>query len=1066
MKKRFTNLKERSFAFTLLLTILVLTNATLLKIDTHCQLEEFNIVGVNVKSSSGSPSIYPGSRRVSLRIEAMYAGVEAEAVVGRLKTPLGIEFSAGSGSSAPAKLLNGSIAYKVKTGDYVTFDYLLDLSNSLRPGIYDLKLNITYRSGSLLSYEEHTITIRVYDYPDISLRVVDAYLSPAAYPGSSDTNLYVLLENVGDSTISSASFNISLPKGFTVDNPKATVGLINKGERFTLTFSGISIPIGASIGVYTAEVYVDASMRTEDGVTYSDATTFNAQFDVTTPPREDPIVISYVSVMYRGEAAPLLPSARGVTLRIGLINRLSDVIGAMGIIPLLPDGVKVTSISGTYANGMGAGGSSFIDMTVDVDSTVKPGRYDGLISISYVRIVSGASFLAYQTVRFQITVEDFRDYVPELAISSIYWGSPNPNPAYENSRYTPLTLSFINEGRYNIVGGFVNVTSKYLRAIKGSETLPTRLIPGSSASVTLYFDVNASIQSIPIEVFVNYVFDEFGTHIEVTRRFTINLPIEKYPASDSKISIVGSGWQNNYSVFPETDNATYQVTIANRTPFSIGGINLTLKLPKGMTSNGRNEATTYVEGPIRSLNTFTASFTISIGKIQPGRYNGTLIADFIVLSGGPGVRYIEEYNFTINICDDRQAVEFIDSTWYEGAVGPNTYGAHLLASIRNNYVDNMRGVVLELNLPNGIFNSHDNSSYVKIAPASREVAGLIQQMRIPTPEELLSIYQAGVPQTFSRGDILTFVISVNIVDLGVGRYNADGRLSYIDQWGTRRAVNVTIPITILGRTSYVELYMSGSLNVKKRFTNASLTIVNVGSSPMYDVYVIVSPYRGATILIPSPSIAYIGNIASNGRREIPITLAYNPLGSVTQAEGVTVITYGPVPLMISVVYRDASGMIKMFNNTVTIVVEPFIDLQIRDVKATGTPTSSTVSGIIVNYGSATAYRVEASLKVNNVSRSTFIGDIGPGSEVAFRIDVSTYNETGVLRIRYYNIFNELDYVEAIVKIILQEETTTAPVQSKGIGIETWIIVVAVTVFLTVSAFLIYRFLKTHSTGRT
>ncbi|MBS7610888.1 hypothetical protein KEJ27_01545 [Candidatus Bathyarchaeota archaeon] len=1056
-------MKRGSLAFILLLTIL-LTGVTSFEIDVYCQ-KEFSIVGVNVKSSSGSSNIYPGSRRVSLRIEAIYVGVEAETVVGLLKTPTGIEFSAGSGSSAPAKFLNGSVAYRVKTGDYITFDYLLDISNSLQPGTYNLILNITYRSNSNLSYEEHTIAISVYDYPGIFLRVVDGYLSPATYPGSSDTNLYVLLENTGDSTINSASFNLSLPKGFIADNSKATVGLVNKGERFTLTFSGVSIPIDASIGVYTAEVYVDASMRTEDGVAYNDATTFNVQFSVTTPPREDPIMISYVSVTYRGEAAPLLPSARGVTLRIGLINRLSDVIGAMSIIPLLPNGMEATSISGTYVNGMGAGGSSFIDITVDVDSTVKPGQYDGLLSISYVKIVSGASFLAYQNVRFQITVESFHSYVPELAISSTYWGSPNPNPAYESSQYTPLTLSFINKGRYDIVGGFVNVSSKYLRTVKGSETLPTRLMPGSSASVTLYFDINASIKFIPIEVSVDYIFDEFGTHIEVTRRFIINLPIEKYPASNGKLSIVDSGWQNNYSVFPETDNATYQVTIANRTPFSIGGINLILKLPKGMTSSGRDETNAYIEGPIRSLSTFTASFIISVGKTQPGKYNGTLIVDFIVLSGGPGVKCIEEYDLTISICDDCQAVEFIDSRWYEGAVGPNTYGAHLLVSIRNNYVDNMRGVVLELNLPNGIFNSHDNSSYVKIAPVSGEVAGLIQQMQIPTLEELLSIYQVEAPQTFSRGNILTFVVSVNIFDLDVGRYNADGRLSYIDQWGTRRAVNVTIPITILGRTSYVELYMNGSLNVRKRFTNASLTIVNVGSSPMYDVYIVISPYREAAILIPSPSIVYVENIAPNGRREIPIALAYNPLGSVTQAEGVAVITYGPVPLMISMVYKDASGMVKRFNNTVTIVVEPFIDLQIREVKATGTPSSSTVSGIIVNYGSATAYRVEASLKVNDVSRSTLIGDIDPGSEVAFRIDVPAYNETGVLWIRYYNIFNELNYSEVIVKIILREETTTTPVQSKGIGIETWIIIVAVAVFLTVSAFLIYRFLKTHSTGR-
>lgn|GEM_PF-522094 len=1069
LKKKLKNFEKRTFPFTILITLLVLTIPPF-KIDIYCQQERFNIVGVNVKSSSGSSNIYPGSKRVSLKIEAMYIDItEVEAVMGQLKTVPGIEFSAGSGSLAPAKFLNGSFAYEVKTGEHVTFDYLLDVSKSLPPGVYDLVLNITYRYGSLILYEEHIIELSVSSYPDIVLRALDAYLSPAAYPGSSDTNFYILLENAGDSVINSASFNLLLPRGFTVNNPKSTVGPVDIGERFTLTFTGISIPINASIGVYKAEVYVDASMRTDDGVTYTTTTTLDVQFSVTNPPREDPIVISYVYVMYQGEEAPLLPSARGATIRIGLMNRLSDVIGAMSIIPVLPDGIEVRGISGTYANGMGAGGSSFVEITVDVDSTIKPDQYDCWLSISYVRVISGASFIAYQNTRFQITVESVYSYVPELVILSAYWGSPNPNPAYENSRYTPLTLSFINKGRYDVVGGFVNVSSKYLRPIKSSETLPARLMPGSSASVTLYFDVNSSVESIPIEVSVSYIFDEFGTYVEVTRRLTVNLPVEKYPASDSKLSIVDSSWQNNYSVFPKTDNATYQVTIANRTPFSIGGVNLLLKLPKGMTSNGREEASTYAEGPIRSLSTFTASFTISIGEVQPGRYNATLIADFMISSGGPGVRCVEAYNLTINICDDRQAVEFIDSRWYEGTTGPNTYGAHLLVSIRNNYVDSMRGAVLELNLPSGISNSHDNSSYIKITPVPGGTTGLIQQMQIPISalEELLSTYQTEASQTFSRGDILTFVAALNVFDLDVGQYNAEGRLSYVDQWGTRRTVNVEIPITILGRTEYVGIYMNGSLNVRKRFTDASLTIVNFGSSPMYDVYIMVSPYRGAATLIPSPSVVYVKNISPDERREIPITLAYNPLGSITQLEGSTMITYGPVPLMISVIYKDASGMLKSFNNTVTIIVEPFIDLRIRDIKATGTKTSSTISGIVVNYGSAMAYRVEASLEVDNVTRSTLIGDVDPGSEVAFRIDVPEYNETGVLRISYYNVFNELSCSEMVVKIVLREEEEEAitPVQKEGISIETWIIVGAVVVFLAVSAFLIYRFLKTHSTGR-
>jgi len=149
---------------------------------------------------------------------------------------------------------------------------------------------------------------------------------------------------------------------------------------------------------------------------------------------------------------------------------------------------------------------------------------------------------------------------------------------------------------------------------------------------------------------------------------------------------------------------------------------------------------------------------------------------------------------------------------------------------------------------------------------------------------------------------------------------------------------------------------------------------------------------------------------------------------------------------------------------VTVIVEPFIELVIKDVRAYGTNTTASVSGTIVNYGSATAYRVEASLEVNNVSRSTFVGDVETGSEVAFRIDVPTYADVGTLRIKYYNIFNELQSKEMEISIEKQIEVPVAPPKQEGIPPEMWIVIGAVVAFLAVSAFLIYKFLRARSIG--
>ncbi len=475
--------------------------------------EDFGIVNVNVKSSADTVYVYPGSKRVDLKIETVYqnASSPAQSVVGWLKTlDERIGFSSGSGACSPARLLNGSVAESVTQGTYTTFKYLLDISNSLPPGTYLLTLNITYIRGAAFVYEAHVITLEVSPYPQISLRVVDAYFSPASYPGSVDTNLYVVLENNGDGTINSASFTVvDLPAGFTVKNPRASTGLVNRGDRFTLTFTGVTIPVNAQTGVYDVTVYADCSARTEDGVAYSSSTSLDVPVAVENPPPEAPIMLASVNTLYNGAAAPLLSSAKDVVLRIYLINRLPDAISAISVNVSVPDGITVRAVSGTYINGMAAGGTCFVDLTLEIDSNVNAARYYGTLNITYLKMVSGASFLMNQTVRFPINIESFHSYIPELAPVTAYWGYPDPTPVYSNSRYAPLTIRLVNEGRYALWGVVVNASSSppsLLVPIKNSEACATTVASGGSCTAVLYFDVNTTALNIPLKVYARYLF--------------------------------------------------------------------------------------------------------------------------------------------------------------------------------------------------------------------------------------------------------------------------------------------------------------------------------------------------------------------------------------------------------------------------------------------------------------------------------------------------------------------------------------------------------------------------------
>ncbi|MEM3641728.1 MAG: hypothetical protein QXH37_07405, partial [Candidatus Bathyarchaeia archaeon] len=158
-------------------------------------------------------------------------------------------------------------------------------------------------------------------------------------------------------------------------------------------------------------------------------------------------------------------------------------------------------------------------------------------------------------------------------------------------------------------------------------------------------------------------------------------------------------------------------------------------------------------------------------------------------------------------------------------------------------------------------------------------------------------------------------------------------------------------------------------------------------------------------------------------------------------------------------YKDASGYSRTFNNSITVIVEPFIELVTKNIRATGTNASSTLTGIIINYGSSTARCVEAELKIGDTVQSSFIGDIDPGSEIAFRVDINKYNTTAILTLKYYNVFNEQETKEMYVSIALQEEVASPPVQAEQWPVERWVIVAGVIVFLAVSTVIIYRMMK-------
>ena len=933
-------------------------------------------------------------------------------------------------------------------------------------GVYMANMTVEVLGELSSSTFWRSITYRlplVVDEPALNIEIVDSgWVSGLAYGNSSRLVPYIVLQSFTQDSVRSAVLHVRLANAVLAQGGReASVtlgGPISYGSTVTVRLPAIDLE-GVTDFVL-AEVDVLAVVQYGQTL-YNSSRKLAVRFPVVT---ERNLAVSEAHVEFSGSPSPLLPTARGVTLTVVVTNVNPEPLKVLNVSVSAPQGLIIRGVSGDCLRAvLSGGGSCSLSAVLDVSSDVRPSTYTVELAVGYGKEVSGAMLYGTERLFVPVVVEPLEVYVPTLEVVSAYWGIQQPVPAYPNSRYVPLTVVLLNTGRYEALGVTLKAWSGNLSPVVDSAECAARLPPGSTCSATLYFDIPSTTSgSAELELLVKYYMSSFGAYAEVERHITAKLYVETFPGASSYLKPVTWGWLNNYNVFPGTENATFTVTIANRLPYPAVGIIADLYLPNGFRGSMGDTATAYLDGPLRSYSSTQLSFRVTVGDVKPGTYNATLRLDYVVQTGGPGVRIVEEYRLSIAVMDDAGAVEAVSSGWLDGSVDPGTYGALLHLVIRNKYVDSMSGVYLELALPEGFLNSMDNTTIVKLPPISPQVLQRLTAVGGAQIGALTSLIQQMSPQatTYGRGDLIEFVVPLNLLINRTGYYYANATLHYIDQWGTPRSCHFRVPIAILGGVRYILVGVDGgTVRVASRFTPVVLRLQNFGSGPAYNVYVTVFPYPQLPVLIATPSVHYIEKLDPGHEAVINLTIAYNPMG-VYMAGAQTVVSYGTVPLVVGIIYRDPSGRLKTFNTSLAVVVEPFIDLVLRDPKASLSAGTLRVSGTLVNYGSATAYRVSARIcPSGGQCYESFIGDVDPGAQRAFTLNAPLQGgpNTVKLMVMYYNAYNELQQLEYEIPVYAAPpQTQTAASQQPQYSLESWIVVVAVVAFLALAGYAIYR----------
>jgi hypothetical protein len=896
-----------------------------------------------------------------------------------------------------------------------------------------------------------------------SLEVVNAYWGSdepvPAYPNTSKADVSIVLLNVGTNDVYGLNGKLIMPDGFTdiygsnevnfTDNSR-----LSPGSLLRITVGNVVIDRTVKPGVYMFKLIINYSVGV-DGSLIRVSQELN--FSLPVLDVSDKIGIS--NIRWSNNYGVAFPGSRGEVLEIMLSNWDEYPVSLVKPYISLPKGINLTSVNGNCFNGIPAYSTCSLQLTLDIAEDLSPGTYGFNLTLKYLIRVGNSDVVSGRNLTSELRVWDPKSFGAMLKVSVVQWGDiNNPRIALPGDKLLPLTVELVNVGKDVATGVIADIKlpKGFKLTYPSSRPSCDRIERGTSCTLRFYIDIDVDVspgtyKSILSVEYVTY----FNTvNLSKTEVVDVNLSVGEYPR-ELRLYLVWANWSNNWPAYPG-DKAVLSMRLANLGPHTISSVIANLELPKGfICEDPRCEA--YYPGPLQAYQQFNLTFNVRLSNdLRPGSYSGKLILDYIVQTGGYGIRLRDTHNFTIYVSNISNTMKLVGIYWVN--MTPSVGDVGLLRIIlRCEEIPTLNGLVLKLELPKGVYALPNNSSVISIPYAQS-----LQPALIPY---ISGLYPQTVTPSITQGDIIFVDVPVRILDVVDSEPHIGIHVNFLDHWNTVQ-----------------EFYISGELYIGNKFriimvepvenevvagsglSRVKFNVTNLGDSQIFNLVVVaVSPYPGISIADPIKHVDVV-----NGRSSV--VLSFNAVANPDVVEG-------PYPLVLVMVFQDFNGRLYNLNISSTVVVKGIEVIKLLSPQISPEVVSNgsmvTYSATIVNEGKTPLRHVSAQL-ISDVlygADEYYIGNIDPNSQVPISLrgtvrgDVEPGNYSVKVLIKYYDVFYNLRTREYLYRIVVVSNVSKEQVTPQPLIITPNVYILVGVIFFVVTTTAFYLLWFRRRVGR-